>query len=149
MPWYAERSDGITKTLWQSVCSKYKSFLINMRKNQLGGWIKFTKNTCSHYLWSAVYQHKKSHWVGYLLAADVHYHLDCWLAQACWSGAILTTITTILVCCKCKRQHRWFDIAITNMNAGPVQVYDTCMLVGIRLQKWLLVRCNCWRHGKW
>ena len=57
----------------------------------------------------------------------------CWLVQACWSGAIVTTVTTILDCCKCKRQHRWLDIAITNMNAGPVQMYQTCMLVGTSL----------------
>ena len=28
------------------------------------------------------------------------------------------------------RQHRWLDIAIINMNAGTVQVYQTCMRVG-------------------
>ena len=38
--------------------------------------------------------------------------------QACWSGAIVATITTI---------------AITNMNVGPVQVYQTCMLVDASL----------------
>ena len=66
--------------------------------------------------------------------ADVLYHLDCWLVQACLPGAIVSTITTFLVCCKCNRQHRWLDIAITNMYAGPVQVYQTCMLVGTRLR---------------
>ena len=62
------------------------------------------------------------------------YHLDCWLVQACLSGAIVTTITTFLVVCKCNRLHRWLVIAITNMYAGLVQVYQTCMLVGRRLQ---------------
>ena len=70
----------------------------------------------------------------YLHAADVHYHLDCWLVGDCLPGAIVTTITTSLVCCKCNRQHRWLDIAKTNINAGPVQVYQTCMLVGTSLQ---------------
>ena len=35
-----------------------------------------------------------------LHAADVCYHLDCWLGvtkiQACWSGAIVTTIFSII-----------------------------------------------------
>ena len=39
-------------------------------------------------------------------------------------------------------------IAITNVNAGPVQVYQTCMLVGTSLQTRLLARCNGKRHGK-
>ena len=38
--------------------------------------------------------------VGDLHAADVRYHLDCWLGvtkiQACWSGAIVTTISSII-----------------------------------------------------
>ena len=33
-------------------------------------------------------------------AADVRYDLDCWLGvtkiQACWSGAIVTTISSII-----------------------------------------------------
>ena len=62
----------------------------------------------------------------YLHAADVRYHLDSWLAQ----GAIVTTITTIPVGCKFNRKHRWLNIAKTNMNAGPRQVYQTYMLVG-------------------
>ena len=45
----------------------------------------------------------------------------------------ITTNNTILVLCKCNRQHRWLDIAITNMNAGLAQVYQTCMLVGASL----------------
>ena len=51
--------------------------------------------------------------------------------QACWSGAVVTTISTILVWCQCDRQHKWLDIAKTNMNTstGLVQVYQTCMLV--------------------
>ena len=56
-------------------------------------------------------------------------------------------------------------IAITNMYAGPVQVYQTCMLVGTSLQNdmtavkymgngrvqllqtWLMVGCKCNIHG--
>ena len=86
------------------------------------------------YLWSVVYQHKKQPRVRYLHAADVCYNLDCWLVRACLPGTFVASITTSLVCCKCNRQHRWLDIAITNMNAGPVQVYQTCMLVGTSLQ---------------
>ena len=75
-----------------------------------------------------------------LHAADIRYYLDCWLGvtkiQACWSSRIVTTISSlyyILVWYKCLRQHSWLDIAIINMNAGPVQVYQTCMLVGASL----------------
>ena len=81
--------------------------------------------------------------VRYLHAADVRYHLDVWLVRACLPSAVATTITTSLVCCNYNGQHRWLDIAITNMNAGPVQMYQTCVLVGTSLQKSLLVRCNC------
>ena len=49
--------------------------------------------------------------------------------HVCWSDAIVTTITLILVWCKCNRQHRWLDIAITHINA----MYQTCMLVGASL----------------
>ena len=66
-------------------------------------------------------------------AADVHYHCDCWLGVTVKYREIVATITTILVWCKYNRHHRWLDIAIANMNAGPVQVYQTCMLVGASL----------------
>ena len=81
--------------------------------------------------------------VRYLHAADVRYHLDYWLVWAYLPSAIVTTITTSVVCCNCNRQHRWLDFAITNINAGPVQMYQTCVLVGTSLQISLLVRCNC------
>ena len=90
-------------------------------------------------------------------------NLDCWLVRACLPGAIVTTITTSLVCCKCNRQHRWLDIAITNMNAGPVQVYQAqvyrydCWLDATvkdmgngqmqLLQTCLMVGCKCNIHG--
>ena len=69
-------------------------------KNHLDGWIKFTKNK---HITNGVQciNTKNNTWVRYLHAEYVHYHLDWWLVQACWSGAIVTTITTILVCCKC------------------------------------------------
>ena len=53
--------------------------------------------------------------------------------QACWSGAVVTTITTILVWCKCNRQHRWLDIPNMKTSTGPVQLYQTWMSVGARL----------------
>ena len=68
--------------------------------------------------------------------ADVCYHLDFWLIHVCWTGAITTNITTILLCRHCYRQHIYCK---TNMNAGPVQVYQTSMLVGTSLQT-----CDCW-----
>ena len=83
-------------------------------------------------------------------AADVRYHLDCWLVQACLHGAIVTTITTLLVRCKCNRQHRWLGIVIANMYAGPVQVYQTCMLVSTCLQNDTTAsEMQLLRHGKW
>ena len=128
----------------------YKPFLNQCEeKSQLDGWIKFTKKI----LWSVVYQAKNNPWVRYLHAADVCYHLDCRLVHACLPGAIVTTITTFLVCCKCNRQHRWWDIIITNMYAGPVQVYQTCTdkdMGNVRvqlLQTWLMARCKCNIHG--
>ena len=69
----------------------------------------------------------------------------------------ITTITTILVLCKCNRQHRRLDIATTNMNSGLAQVYQTCMLVGASLtdmtageaqlrKTWQMVGCNCYSY---
>ena len=100
-------------------------------------WIQLLKQKEKEYylLMKCSESHKKT-LVRELHAADDLYHLDCWLLysnckiQACWAGAIITTLTTILVWCKCNRQHRWFEIAITNMNADQVQVYQSCMLVG-------------------
>ena len=67
------------------------------------GWMdKITKNKRENtiHLWSAVYQHKKKTFVRDLHAADVRYYLDCWLGvtkiQAYWSGAIVTTISSII-----------------------------------------------------
>ena len=114
---------------------KYKVSMINlfsiyMRKKS-AGWM-YEIHNCQFiiYIYIYIYTHitygvqcintKNNPRVRYLHAADDFNHLGCWLVQACWSGAIVTTITTILVCCKCKRQRRWLDIAITNMNAGTV-----------------------------
>ena len=67
------------------------------------GWMdkitKKKKRENTIHLWSAVYQHKKT-FVRDLHAADVRYYLDCWLGvtkiQAYWSGAIVTTISSII-----------------------------------------------------
>ena len=56
------------------------------------------------------------------------------ILTAGWYRPVLTTITTFLVWCKCNRQHRWLDIAITNKYACRMQVYQTCLLVGTSLQ---------------
>ena len=130
MTGYTERTISL-KTLWQSVWSKYKPFWINMRKKSAGWMDKFTKK----YLWPVVYHHKDNPWVRYLHAADVRYHLDCWLVWVRLPGAIVTTITTSLVW---NRQNRWLDIAITSINADLVQVYQTCMFV-----------CTFYRYDCW
>ena len=74
------------------------------------GWIRFTKSE-RNYEWSAVYEHKNKPGVRYLYAADVYYHLGCWLGvtvkyMPTGLGAIVTAITSILVLCKCNRQRR-------------------------------------------
>ena len=133
-------TDDITENFVTECLIKEQTFFESICRKMSAGWMdKFTRK----YLWSVVYQHKNNPWIRYMHAADVRYHLDCWLVWVCLPGAIVTTITTSLVYCKCNRQHRWLDIAITSMNAGPVQVYQTCMLVCTSLQIWLLVRCNC------
>ena len=65
--------------------------------------------------------------------------------QACWSSAVVTTITTILFWCKCNIKHRWLDISITNKNTstGPVQVFQTCMRVGASLTDMTAGKYNC------
>ena len=116
-------------------------------KNHLDGWIKFTKN--------------KHNTNGVQCINTKKQHLS--KVSACWICSLpswLMVGTGLLVWCSCnnhyyytgllqvQRQHRWLEIAITNMDAGPVQVYQTYMLKGTSLQIWLLVRCNCLRHGK-
>ena len=141
MPGYTEWLISL-KTMWQNVYSKYKPFLnqyaekCSAGKKMVYGWMdKITKKERENtiYLWSAVYQHRKP-LVRDLHAADVRYHLYCWLGvtkiQACWYNHFFYYI---LVWYKCNRQHRWLDTAILNMNAGPVQVYQTCILVGASL----------------
>ena len=98
------------------------------------GWMdKITKKERKYYLLMKCSVSTQKTLVRDVHAADVRYHLDCWLGvtkiQACWSGTIVTTISSILVWYKCNTQHRWFEIAMINMNAGQMQVYQTCMLV--------------------
>ena len=56
-----------------------------------------------------------------------------------------------------RKKRSWLDIAIANMNAGPVQVFQTCMRVGASLidmtagrvqllKTRQMVGCNCYRH---
>ena len=57
----------------------------------MDGWIKLPKKKKEKYYKILVRD---------LHTADVRYHLDCWLGvtkiQACWSGAIVTTISSII-----------------------------------------------------
>ena len=114
------------QTVFESICGK----------SQQDRWIKFTTKK---YLWSVVYQHKKQPLSK--VSACCRCSLPSWLLV----GASLVSR------CNCNNhyyfsgllQHRLLDIAITNMNAGLVQVYQTCKLVGTSLQIWLLVRSNC------
>ena len=102
-------TDDITENFVTECLIKVQTFFESICGNsQLDGWIIFKKK----YVWTVVYQHKNNPWVRYLHAADVRYNLDCWFVWVCLPGAIVTTITSSLVCCKCNRQHRWFDIAL-------------------------------------
>ena len=85
------------------------------------GWMdtvtKMRENTI--YLCSAVYEHEKA-LVKDLHAADVRYHLDCWL------GAIATTISSILVQVQqtaqmveyCYNKYEcWSGVSVSDMHA--------------------------------
>ena len=83
------------QTCFESVCGKI--FIWNV----VYGWMdKITKKERKYYLLM-----KRSVSTQKTLVRDVHaavvcYHLDCWLGatkiQACWSGAIVTTISSII-----------------------------------------------------
>ena len=104
------------------------------------------------------------HCARYLLAADVRYHLDCWSVWACLPGAIVTTITTSLVCCKCKQtaqmvrycynKYECCSIAsVSDMHACMHKFTDMTTVKDMvngqtqLLQTWLMVGCKCNIHG--
>ena len=134
--------DDITENLVTACFIKVQNFFESICSNiQLKSsiWMDVNITKMRKYEWSAVYQHKNNSWVRYL-SVCCRCSLPSWLLfwcycniHTCWSAAIVTTITTILVWCKCNRQHRKLDIALTNINAGPAKVYQTCMLVGASL----------------
>ena len=95
--------DDITGNFETECLIKVQTFLNQYAEKSAGSMDKIYKK----YLWSVVYHHKNNPCVRYLHAADVRYNLVCWLVWACLSGAILTTITSSQVCCKCNRQHIW------------------------------------------
>ena len=161
---YTERTISL-KTLWQSVCSKYKPLFSNLyAKNSAGkwyldGWIKLLKNREKIlFTYEVQYINTKILRKRYVCCRC---SLPSWLLvgcnvkiQICSSCAIVTIITTILVCCKCNKQHRWLGTAITNMNAWRWKCirHDcwkdetvTDMHVDSKqiIKAWLLVRCNC------
>ena len=65
----------------------------------MDGWIKLQKREKILFTYE-VQRISTKILVGDLHAADVRYHLDCWLGvtkiQACWSGAIVTSISSII-----------------------------------------------------
>ena len=97
----------ITKNFVTECLLKVQTFLNQYAEKSsdgkwyMDGWIKLQKR--EKILFSYEVQcisTKKKTLVGVLHAADVRYHLDCWLGvtkiQACWSGAIVTTISSII-----------------------------------------------------
>ena len=106
-------------TFFDSICGK-----ISVLKGFMDGLLKIKitkKRENTNYGWSAVFQQQQQQ----------QRVRACLLVWYSW----LYNISTILVWWKCNRQHRWLDIALTNMNTstGPVQVYQICMFVGASL----------------
>ena len=142
-------TDDITENFVTECLIKVQTFLNEYaEKSQLDGWIKFTnkkilmeciytKTTLSKV--SACCRCSMPSWLpvctGLIARCNCNNHY--------YYSGLLQVQQTTLVCCKCNRQQRWLYIAITNVDAGPVFVYQTCMLVGTNLQIWLLVRFNC------
>ena len=95
--------DDITGNFMTECLIKVQTFFESMCGKKSAGWMDtiLKKN-----LELSVSTQVKKTRVRYHHAADVRYHLDCWLVQACLPGAIVTTITTFLICCKCNRQYR-------------------------------------------
>ena len=158
--------DDITEN-WVTECLiKVQPFFESICGKKSAEWMeKFSKKK----LWSVVCQHKNNPWVRYLHAADVRYHFDCWLVWACLLGAIVTTITTSLVCCKLQVQQTaqmvgycyskyecWSGASVSDMHSCMHKFTD--MTVGyMQLLKtwemarwpWLVVGCKCNIHGSW
>ena len=65
----------------------------------MDGWIKLQKREKILFTYDVQCINTKKTLVRDLHDADIHYHLDCWLGvtkiQACWSDAIVTTISSI------------------------------------------------------
>ena len=64
------------------------------------GWIKLQKREKILFTNEVQCINTQKTLVRNLHSADVRYHLDCWLGvtqiQACWSGANVTTISSII-----------------------------------------------------
>ena len=64
----------------------------------MDGWIKLQKR--KYYLLMKCSVSTQKTLVRDVHAAEVRYHLDCWLdvtkTQACWSSAIVTTVSSII-----------------------------------------------------
>ena len=73
--------DDIIENVVTACLIKVRTFLELICRNiQLESrWMDNIAKKEIKYEWSAVYEHKNNPWVRYLYAADVHYHLDCWL----------------------------------------------------------------------
>ena len=146
-------TDDITETLWQSV----QTILESICGKKSAGWMnKIYKKILME---CSVSTQKNNPWVRYLHAADVRYHLDCWLVRAYLPGAIVTTITTSLVCCMCKYEC-WPGASVSDMHACMAQVYryDCWLDATVKdmgnglmqlLQTWLMVGCKCNIRGSW
>ena len=66
----------------------------------MDGWIKLQKREKILFTYEVQCISRKKTLVGDLHAAEVRYHLDGWLGvtkiQDCWSGAFVTTISSII-----------------------------------------------------
>ena len=77
---------------------------------------------------------KNNHSVSYLHAADVRYHFNCWLVQACLPGAIVTTITTSLLQVQVQQTAQMVGYNKYECWSDASALNETCILVGISLQ---------------
>ena len=88
----------IVQTFFESICGKCSA-----GKLYMGGWIKLPKKKKREkilFTYECSVSTQKKTFVRDLHDADVRYYLDCWLGvtkiQAYWSGAIVTTISSII-----------------------------------------------------
>ena len=159
-PWHREDKPFLSQ--YAEKCSAGKWYI--------DGWIQLQKRDKILFTYTVQCINTKKALVRDLNAADVRYHLDCWLGvtkiQACWSGAIATTISSILVKVQqtaqivgyCYNKYVcWSGASVSDMHAcrSKLNRHDCWLGATVKgmanglmqlLQTWLMVRCKCNIH---